>query len=155
MTKAVDEIDREIIAALDRDGRATLADIGRQVGLSAPATKERLRRLQDDGVITSFDVRVDTRRLGYTLEAIVRLKPRAHHLPIVERMIVEEPRFIACDRVTGDDCFVARLALVDVSELDEILLPLHEHAETNTSIVKSSLLTGRLPELDPSIRPDC
>ncbi len=152
MSKALDDIDRDIIEMLASDSRATLAEIGRLIGLSAPATGERLRRLSDDGVITSFGVRVDNRALGYTLEAIVRLKPRSHHMHIVEQMILDEPRFVACDRVTGDDCFVARLALVDVSELDEILLPLHEHAETNTSIVKSSLLAGRLPQLDPSLR---
>ncbi|MEO0922172.1 MAG: Lrp/AsnC ligand binding domain-containing protein [Pseudomonadota bacterium] len=69
---------------------------------------------------------------------------------LVEAMIREEPRFTSCDRVTGEDCFVARLALMSVGELDSILLPLHERAETHTSIVKSSLLRARMPELSPS-----
>lgn len=149
MPKALDETDRQIIDVLDSDGRASLAEIGHQVGLSGPAVGERLRRLRDAGVIQGFGVRVDPRALGYTMEAIVRIKPRSRQMHIVEQMILEEPRFTACDRVTGEDCFVARLSLVSVAELDAILMPLHERAETHTSIVKSSILPPRMPDLSP------
>ena len=149
MTKALDRIDRQLIGVLDADGRASLAEIGTRVGLSGPAVGERLRRLRENGVIEGFGVRVDPRALGYTMEAIVRIKPRSRQMHLVEQMIRDEPRFTSCDRVTGEDCFVARLALVSVAELDEILLPLHERAETHTAIVKSSLLRARMPDLSP------
>lgn len=152
MTKALDEIDKGIIAALEHDGRASLADIGKGVGLSGPAVGERLRRLQTSGVVERFTVRVAPSAVGYTLEAIVRIKPRTKQMHIVEQMIKNEPRFTSCDRVTGDDCLIARLALVNVAELDDILLPLHERAETNTSVVKSSLLPDRIPDLSPLVR---
>lgn len=152
MTKPLDRIDKAIIAVLETDGRASLAEIGKHVGLSGPSVGERLRRLREDGVIEGFTLRVDPRALGYTLEAIVRIKPRSRQMSLVEQMIRDEPRFTACDRVTGEDCFVARLALLSVSELDDILLPLHERAETHTSIVKSSLLRGRMPDLSPEER---
>jgi Lrp/AsnC family transcriptional regulator, leucine-responsive regulatory protein len=149
MMKALDDIDQRIIAYLERDGRAALSDIGTAVGLSGPAVGERIRRLQSSGVIEGFTVRVNPQALGYTLEAIVRIKPRSAQIHIVEKMIRDEPRFTSCDRVTGDDCFVARLALVTVAELDAILLPLHARAETSTSVVKSSLLRDRMPDLAP------
>jgi Lrp/AsnC family transcriptional regulator, leucine-responsive regulatory protein len=149
MMKTLDDIDRRIIAILESDGRAGLADIGKAVGLSGPAVGERLRRLHSSGVIEGFTVRVDPHALGYTLEAIVRIKPRSGQIHIVEQMIRDEPRFTACDRVTGDDCFVARLALISVAELDAILLPLHARADTSTSVVKSSLLRDRMPPLSP------
>lgn len=152
MSKSLDRIDRQIVATLDVDGRATLAEIGGRVGLSGPAVGERIRRLREDGVIEGFTLRIDPAALGYTLEAIVRIKPRSRQMHLVEQMIRDEPRFTACDRVTGEDCFVARLALMSVGELDEILLPLHERAETHTSIVKSSLLRGRTPDLSPTDR---
>lgn len=79
----------------------------------------------------------------------MRIKPLSRQMHLVEQMIRDEPRFTTCDRVTGEDCFVARLTLVSVAELDDILLPLHERAETQTSIVKSSLLRGRMPNLLP------
>lgn len=153
MMKAIDKIDRGIIFALENDGRASLAEIGKAVALSGPAVGERLRRLQSDGIVEGFTVRVDPKAIGYSLEAIVRIKPRSKQLHIVEQMIRDEPRFTACDRVTGDDCFIARLALVNIEELDDILLPLHERAETNTSIVKSSLLRNRMPSLSPETKP--
>ena len=77
MVKAIDEIDRKIISTLGHDGRASLAEIGKGVGHCGPAVGERLRRLQSNGVIEGFTVRVDAQTLGYTLEAIVRIKPRS------------------------------------------------------------------------------
>lgn len=93
--------------------------------------------------------KVNLRALGYTIQALVRIKPRSGQLHVVEKMIEEQPRFLSCDRVTGDDCYVTRLALADVAELDDILLPFHERAETHTSIVKSSIFETRLPPLRP------
>lgn len=149
MSKSLDQTDYAIIKMLEFDGRASLADVGREVGLSGPAVGERLRGLQEMGQISGFSARVDLRRLGYALQALVRIKPRSGHLQAVERMIEDQPRFMSCDRVTGDDCYVARLAVADVAELDEILLPFHDRAETHTSIVKSSIFDNRLPPLDP------
>lgn len=149
MSKGLDQIDRAIIESLDEDSRASLANVGKRVGLSGPSVGERLRRLLDDGVIERFGLQVDLQALGYSMEAIVRIKPRSQQQRHVERMIREEPRFTTCDRVTGDDCLIARLAIVDVAELDEVLLPLHDYAETHTSIIKSSIVRGRLPDLNP------
>ena len=150
MRKVIDKIDIQILQELEVNARASIAEIGKSVGLSGPATGERVRRLQDAGIIRSFTVLIDQTALGYTLEAIVRIKPRPGFLHIVEKMIVDEPRFTNCDKVTGEDCFIARLALMSVSELDDLLLPMHERAETHTSIVKSSLLRNRPPDLNPS-----
>ena len=149
MSKSLDKTDCAIIELLDEDGRASLADIGKKVRLSGPAVGERLRRMREIGAIDSFGARVGLRALGYTIQAQVRIKPRGGQLHVVERMIEEQTRFTSCDRVTGEDCYVARLVLVDVAELDEILLPFHDRAETHTSIVKSSIFDRRLPPLQP------
>ena len=148
MSKELDQTARKIIEILEADGRISLADIGKEVGLSGPAVGERLRNLQENGFINGFTAQVNLRQFGYTIQALVRIKPRSGQLHIVEKMIEAQPRIVSCDRVTGDDCYVARLLLKDVAELDEILLPFHEKAETNTSIVKSYLFEHRLPPLD-------
>ncbi|WP_299474477.1 Lrp/AsnC family transcriptional regulator [uncultured Roseibium sp.] len=148
MSKDLDQTDRRIVEILDVHGRTSLADIGKEVGLSGPAVGERLRGLQERGFVIGFGARIDLRRFGYTIQALVRIKPRSGQLHTVEKMIQEEPRFTSCDRVTGDDCYVARLLLRDVAELDDILLPFHDRAETNTSIVKSFVFENRLPPLD-------
>ncbi len=149
MSRLLDSTDCKIIACLEEDGRASLAEIGKEVGLTGPAVGERLRRMRETGQINGFAARVDLRALGYTIQALVRLKPRSGQLQAVERMIEDETRFLSCDRVTGDDCYVARLAVADIAELDEILLPFHDRAETHTSIVKSSIFQDRLPPLSP------
>ena len=149
MSKVIDKIDRRILRELEANGRASFAEIGNAVGLSGPAIGERVRRLQESGVIGGFTIWIDPAALGYGLEAIVRIKPRPGQLQFVERMIKDEPRFTSCDKVTGDDCFVARLALIGVYELDEVLSAMHARAETHTSIVKASPLQNRLPGLEP------
>lgn len=70
----VDDVDRRILALLQADGRATLADVGGEVGLSAPAVKRRIDRLQEHGVITGFTVLVDDAKLGRALEAFTELR---------------------------------------------------------------------------------
>ena len=98
-------------------------------------------------MIDSFTVQVDPRALGYTLQAIVRVKPLPGQLHLVEDLIRRIPEFVECDKVTGDDCFIARLYLYSIEQLDEILSKVAERAETSTAIVKSTPVPRRLPPL--------
>lgn len=145
MGKVLDKTDHQIMEILEFDARRSLADIGKEVGLSGPAVGERLRALLDNGFISHFGAQLNLHRLGFTIQALVRIKPRSGQLHIVEKMIEEQPRIVSCDRVTGDDCYVARLVLREISELDDVLIPFHDRAETHTSIIKSSLIERRLP----------
>jgi len=141
----IDEKDRLIINILSNDARLPVSEIARRVGLSGPSTSERIRRLEDNGVISRFTVELDLVALGYPLQAIVRIKPRPGNMHVVEDMILNEPGFLDCDKVTGEDCFVTRLALRSIADLDPVLLPFHDKAETNTAIIKSSPLRARFP----------
>ncbi len=141
----MDDHDRQIVRLLEQDGRMTVTELASHVGLTPPSVRDRIRRMEDRGIIAGFTVTVDPASLGFQLAAVVRIKPRPGNLHVVERMIVEEPRFVSCDKVTGDDCFIARLLLKNIQELDPLLDPFHEKAETNTAIVKSSPVTARLP----------
>ncbi|WP_322010493.1 Lrp/AsnC family transcriptional regulator [Paraburkholderia sp. J12] len=145
---SLDEIDRALLAALAEDGRAAVSELARQVGLSAPSTSERLRRLEAQGVIGGYTVQIDPRALGYTLQAVVRVKPLPGQLHLVEEVIRRIPEFVECDKVTGDDCFIARLYLHSIEQLDEILAKVTERAETSTAIVKSTPVARRLPPLE-------
>ncbi|MBL4756710.1 MAG: Lrp/AsnC family transcriptional regulator [Rhizobiales bacterium] len=142
-----DDTDRTLITQLQRNSRISMSRLADAVGMSAPSVTERVRRLEAEGVITAFTIEFDLPAIGYPLEAIVRIKPRPGALHLVEDMIVNQIRFTACDKVTGDDCFIARLSLRSIDELDELLDPFHEKAETNTAIVKSSPVRGRMPPM--------
>ncbi|MEX3930421.1 Lrp/AsnC family transcriptional regulator [Paraburkholderia phymatum] len=143
----LDDTDRLLLAALADDARQPVSELARNVGLSAPATADRLRRLDAQGVIERFTVQIDPRALGYTLQAIVRVKPLPGQLHLVEDVIRRIPEFVECDKVTGDDCFICRLYLRTIDQLDEILSKVTERAETSTAIVKSTPVPRRLPPL--------
>ena len=142
---SLDGIDLRILSVLQTDGRISVRELAQMISMSAPSVTERLRRLESRGIVRNFTVDIDLSMLGYVLEAIVRIKPRPGQLKQVEAMIEGQRRFVSCDRVTGDDCYVAKLMLRSIDELDHLLEPFHDCAETNTSIVKSSLITKREP----------
>lgn len=142
---ALDARDRAIIDVLLNDSRASLQTIASGSGLSAPAARDRMRRLEAEGVIEGFTVDLGVRALGYTLEAIVRIEPLPGKLHIVEQVLRQTPEVVQCDTVTGEDCFIARMVLRDIHDLTRLLNPLHDKARTNTSIVKGTPVRRRRP----------
>jgi Lrp/AsnC family leucine-responsive transcriptional regulator len=143
----LDEIDQRLVEALAQDARTSLKDLALRTGLSAPSVSERLRRLEDRGIVRAFTIEVDPRALGYGLQAIVRIRPLPGMLHIVQQLLQDIPEITECDKVTGDDCFVARLCFRTMDQLDEILDQLAEKAQTNTAIIKSTPVKRRLPPL--------
>lgn len=144
----LDAIDQALISALMQDSRRSLKALGQISGLSAPSVAERLRRLEERGVISAYTLEVDTKFLGYQLQAIVRIRPLPGKLQEVERQILAIAEFTECDKVTGDDCFFARLQVRSMEQLDSLLDRLNQYAETNTSIVKKSPIKRRLPPME-------
>ncbi|CAN7246997.1 Lrp/AsnC family transcriptional regulator [Pararhizobium sp. LjRoot238] len=143
----LDDLDRRLLDILSVNARISLKELAQEAGLSSPSTADRLRRLEDRGVITGFTVGVDPAALGYALQAVVRVRPMPGMLHIVEKLIQDTPEFVECDKVTGDDCFIAKLLVRDMEQLDTILDKVAERAQTNTSIVKSTPVKRRLPPL--------
>jgi Lrp/AsnC family leucine-responsive transcriptional regulator len=143
----LDDVDQRILEALLRDSRISLKDLAQHAGLSSPSVSERLRRLEERGVIRAFTVELDPKALGYPLQAIVRIRPMPGKLHVVQKLIEEIPEFGECDKVTGDDCFVARLFVRSIDQLDRILDRIADKAETSTAIVKSQPIQRRPPPL--------
>jgi Lrp/AsnC family leucine-responsive transcriptional regulator len=143
----LDELDRRIIKTLSNDARISIKELANVIGLSSPSTSERVKRLEERGVIRSFTVDVADEALGYTLQAIVRVRPLPGKLHVVEQLLVEIPEVVECDKVTGDDCYIVRLMVRSIAQLDEILDRIVAKAETSTSIVKSQPVKRRNPPL--------
>lgn len=141
----IDLIDQMILEALQQDARMSQKELAALTGLSSPSVAERIRRLEERGVIKGFTVEIDPRALGYTLQAVVRIKPLPGKLHIVQQLLNSIPEFTECDRVTGDDCFVARLHVRTIEQLDQILDRIVDKAETSTAIVKSQPIRRRPP----------
>jgi len=143
----LDETDQRMLEALARNARISLKELAEAAGLSSPSAAERLRRLEERGVISAFTVDIAPEAIGYPLQAIVRIRPLPGQLHVVERIIQDTPEFIECDKVTGDDCFIGRLVVRSMGELDGILDKITERAETNTSMIKATPVKRRLPPL--------
>lgn len=146
--KDIDAQDHKILKILIEDGRRSIKEIADAVGLSSPSVSERLRRLQERGVIRNFTADIDPRALGYSLQAIIRVRPLPGKLHIVRELLQEIPEVTECDKVTGDDCFVVRLVIRQIEDLDGILERITDKAETSTSIVKSQPISRRPPPLN-------
>jgi Lrp/AsnC family leucine-responsive transcriptional regulator len=144
-TLILDDLDRRIVEILVVDARISLKELAQRVKLSSPSVSERLLRLEERGVIRSFTVDIDPQAMGYTLQAIVRIRPLPGKLNAVQKLIEEIPEFSECDKVTGDDCFIGRLHLRSIAQLDQILDRITDRAETNTAIVKTQPVKRRLP----------
>lgn len=141
---SLDDFDRRILSALSDDARMSLKELAARVSLSSPSTSERLKRLEERGVIRAFSLDIDPQALGYTLQAMVRIRPLPGNLHAVQRLIEEIPEVVECDKVTGEDCFFARLHVRTIGQLDEILDRIADRSETHTAIVKSQPVRRRM-----------
>ena len=143
----LDVIDAAILRTLAEEARTTMAELGRKVGMSAPSVTERVRRLEEAGVILGYTLRVDPAALGLPLAAFIRVRPMPGQLRKAIEVLDALPAVVACDRVTGDDCFVAKVHVGSVEELEAVIDRLVPYAVTHTSIIQSSPVRRNLPPL--------
>ncbi|MDQ0572793.1 Lrp/AsnC family leucine-responsive transcriptional regulator [Variovorax paradoxus] len=143
----LDEVEQKILDVMQQDARISLKDLAARVGMSSPSVSERLRRLEERRVIRGYTVDIDPKALGYQLQAIVRIRPLPGHLQAVQALIESTPEFSECDKVTGEDCYIARLFVRSIEQLDQVLDRIADKAETHTAIVKSQPIRRRMPPL--------
>jgi Lrp/AsnC family leucine-responsive transcriptional regulator len=143
----IDEIDRRLIEALNGDARLSVADLARLVGLSPPSVAERIRRLEEAGVIEGYTLKLDPSALGLALSAWLRIRPLPGELQTVADIVRSLPEIVQCDRITGEDCFLAKAHVSSVAELEKLIDKIIPHAMTNTSIIQSSPVVPRLPPI--------
>jgi Lrp/AsnC family transcriptional regulator, leucine-responsive regulatory protein len=139
----LDDINRRLLEELQHDGRVAFAELGRRVGLSAPAVAERVGRLERDGVITGYRADVDPRALGYTLAAVVRIRPFARQIHKIPEIAEQTPEIVECERITGEDCFLLRLHVRHMDDLEPVLDRFTPFGQTTTSIVHSAPVARR------------
>lgn len=138
-----DATDWRILQALQDDGRASFADLARAVSMSASAVTERVRRLEEAGVITGYTAVVDPEKLGKPVLALTRLRyPHGNYKPFHD-LLEATPEILEAHHVTGDDCFVLKVAARSMSHLEEIAGRISGLGPVTTSVVYSSPLPRR------------
>ncbi|WP_158749721.1 Lrp/AsnC family transcriptional regulator [Acidobacterium sp. S8] len=143
----LDPYDRNLLEELQKDARASFADLGRRIGLSASATAERLRRMEDTGVIRGYTIEMDREALGLPILAIIRMTcdgPRYH--PFL-KFVKELPEVRECHHVTGGDAFFLQVAAASIAGLEKVIERLLPYGIPTTSIVFSSPVERRAHDL--------
>lgn len=128
----------ELLSLLSDDPRLSTAELARRVGMSAPAIRERILRLEEAGIIRGYRLDLDPAALGYPVSAYVRVRPTPGQLPRIAELARSLPQIVECHRVTGEDCFVLKLYLPSIDDLDQILDRFLAFGQTTTSIVQST-----------------
>lgn len=147
VTRPIDATDRAIIAALNENGRMTVRDLAEQIGMSSPSVTERIRKLEDAGAIRGYTIIVDPTVFGLGIAAHVRLCALPGEVKRVAQMLVNAPEIVEADHVTGEDCFVAKVVVGDVQELETVMDRFLPFSSVDTAIIQSSTVVKRLPKL--------
>ncbi|MEV1050002.1 Lrp/AsnC family transcriptional regulator [Streptomyces sp. NPDC049887] len=139
----IDQIDMRILEALQQDGRASYAELARTVSMSASAVTERVRRLEESGVIRGYSAVVDPQRLGLGILAFVRLRyPTGNYKPFHD-LVATTPEIMEAHHVTGEDCFVLKVLAGSMSHLEATTGRIAGLGSVTTSVVYSSPLSDR------------
>jgi Lrp/AsnC family transcriptional regulator, leucine-responsive regulatory protein len=145
----IDTVNRRILEELQRDARLTMSELGRRIGMSSPAVTERVRRLEETGVIRGYRLDLHPAALGLPIAAYVRIRPNSGQLPKIAELAQQIPEVVECHRVTGEDCFVLKVYIPAIEQLDRLLDLFLLYGSTTTSIIQSSPVPPRavpLPE---------
>lgn len=142
-----DERNLALLRLLQAEPRLGVAELARRIGMSAPAVRERLLRLEEAGVIRGWRLELEPRALGYPLTVFVRIRPMPGQLPKIAELARALPQVAECHRITGEDCFILKVHVEAIETLDRLLDRFLAHGQTTTSIVQSTPVPPRDPPL--------
>jgi Lrp/AsnC family leucine-responsive transcriptional regulator len=142
-SESLDDIGWRILRELQENGRISYSELGRRVGLTPPAVADRVRRMEETGIIRGYRVELDLEKVGLPLTALVRVTHRGVNCLELGRIVAEYPEVLECHRITGAESYIMKVALRSVQHLQEFIDRLMAYGETVTSIVLSSPVTHR------------
>jgi Lrp/AsnC family leucine-responsive transcriptional regulator len=143
----LDAVNLRILRLLADDPRMSIKTLAGTIGMSGPAVAERVQRLHEQGVIQGHRLALDHRQLGLQVIAYVRVRPMPGELQRVAALAQETPEVVECHRVTGEDCFIMKVLVARVEDLEAVLDEFLKHGVTTSSIVQSTPVELRRPPL--------
>jgi Lrp/AsnC family transcriptional regulator, leucine-responsive regulatory protein len=141
----LDETNRRLLEALSADPRATAAELARQISMSAPAVRERLARLEQAGVIRGYRLDVDPAALGLPVAAWVRIRPGPGQLPKIAELAAHTPQVSECHRISGEDCFLLKVHVPSIEDLEAVLDQFLIYGQTHSSFIVATPVPPRTP----------
>jgi Lrp/AsnC family leucine-responsive transcriptional regulator len=143
----LDDVNRRVLQELQADGRIGMAELGRRIGMSAPAVAERVQRLERAGVIAGYRAEIDPAGVGFPVAAVVRIRPAPGQLQRIPEIARDTAEVVECYRITGEDCYLIKLYLRAIDDLEEVLDRFTPYGLTTTSIIHSAPVPRRGPPL--------
>jgi Lrp/AsnC family leucine-responsive transcriptional regulator len=154
MESLLDDIGWRILSELQNDARLSYSELGRRINMSAPAVAERVRRMEDAGIIKGYHAAIDPFKVGAGMMVFIRMATIGANYDRLLATIQEMDEVLECHRVTGDDCLLMKVIVSSVAHLEHLIQRLIPFGSVNTSVILSSpihrrTINGPLP--DPSI----
>jgi Lrp/AsnC family transcriptional regulator, leucine-responsive regulatory protein len=146
-SRLLDSVNIQILKELQLDPRVPTAKLARVLRMSPPAVTERIQRLWEAGVIAGYRLDLDPGALGLPVTAYVRIRPSPGQLSKVAELAQRTAEVVECHRITGEDCFLIKVHVAEITSIEKILDRFLAYGQTTTSIVQSSPVPLRAPPL--------
>lgn len=141
--KLLDQIGWNLLHELQLNGRLSYAELGRRVGLTTPAVVERVKRMEEAGIILGYHADINPLSVGMPITAFIRMSVMGDVFTRVTTAIKSMPEIVECHRGTGADSFIMKVHVRSVEHLESLIDRLTPYGTTSTSIVLSSPVTSR------------
>ena len=142
--KLLDQTGWRILQILQEEGRLSFSELGRLVGLTPPAAAERVRKMEEAGIITGYRAIVNPAKIGWQFTAIIHLTTTPNQYPEITVLVNQLDQIIECHHVTGNCSFIIKVIATSMTQLEDVIRQLSEYGETATSIVLSSPVQAKI-----------
>ena len=150
--RLLDDVGWKILAELQENARVSFAELGRRVGLSTPAALERVRRMEEAGIILGYHAELDGAKVGMPITAFIRISVAGEMLQRIIGIAEKLDEVLECHRVTGTDSFVIKVGVSSVEHLQKLFDHFSPYTATTTSIILSSPVTRRSVVRSPNAK---
>ena len=148
--KLLDDVGWKILQELQTDARLSFAELGRRVELSLPAVAERVRRMEQVGIITGYSTQVNLQQIGLPVMAFVHINTVSEKYASITSLAADLPQVLECHHVTGTDSFILKVVAASIPHLEMLITQLSKYGQTTSSVVLSSPITKQVIEREAS-----
>lgn len=140
---SLDEVNCRILNLLADEPRLSTSALARKVAMSTPAVRERVKRLEEVGVIRGYHLDIDPAAIGLPVAAWVRVRPGPGQLPKIAELAEAVPQVSECHRISGEDCFLLKVHVPRIEDLEDVLDRFLLYGQTTSSLIVSSPVLPR------------
>ena len=139
----MDATDFKIIELLQEDGRISMKDLGKIVGLTSPAVSERVKRLEESGVIKGYKAIVNPDKLGRVIKSFINISLPSENYQSFIDYVKRDNRIVECHHITGDDCLLLKVIVPDMYALEQVIDKIKQVGRTKSSVILSTIIEGK------------